>query len=91
MQAEHVRAVEGGCEITLIADGMHCAACAWLIDNALAREPGVREATANAMTGRLRLVWDPAATRLSQPLQRRRRRIASPSSDARVSTTVVSW
>lgn len=72
VQAEHVRAVEGGCEITLIADGMHCAACAWLIDNALAREPGVREATANAMTGRLRLVWDPAATRLSQPLQRLR-------------------
>ena len=72
VQAEHVREVEGGCEITLIADGMHCAACAWLIDNALAREPGVREATANAMTGRLRLVWDPAATRLSQPLQRLR-------------------
>lgn len=72
VQAEHVRRTEDGCEITLIADGMHCAACAWLIDNALTREPGIKLAQANAVTGRLRLVWDPARTRLSQALQRLR-------------------
>jgi Cu2+-exporting ATPase len=64
----HARAVEGGREITLLVDGMRCAACAWLIDRALARSAGVLEASANAVTGRVRLAWDPAATALSRPL-----------------------
>src|SRR5690349_7892634 len=49
------RAVPGGYEVVLLTDGMRCAACAWLIDRALAREPGVREVVANAVTGRIRL------------------------------------
>ena len=68
--AAHARAIPGGCELTLLADGMRCAACAWLIDRALAREPGVLEASANAVTGRIRIAWDPARTRLSAPLRR---------------------
>ncbi|MGC4029723.1 MAG: heavy metal translocating P-type ATPase [Steroidobacteraceae bacterium] len=66
----HARAVAGGREIVLLVDGMRCAACAWLIDRALAREPGVREVCANAVTGRIRLAWDPARGRLSQVLRR---------------------
>jgi len=68
--AEHAHDIEGGREITLLTDGMRCAACAWLIDRALAREPGVLDAGANAVTGRIRLAWDPRVTALSQPLQR---------------------
>ena len=68
--AGHARAVPGGRELTLLADGMRCAACAWLIDRALAREPGVLEVAANAVTGRVRIVWDPARTALSAPLRR---------------------
>ena len=68
--AEHARAVTGGRELTLLTDGMRCAACAWLIDRALAREPGVLEASANAITGRIRIAWDPARTPLSRPLRR---------------------
>ena len=68
--AEHARDIDGGREITLLTDGMRCAACAWLIDRVLAREPGVLEAGANAMTGRIRIAWDPAATPLSGPLRR---------------------
>jgi Cu2+-exporting ATPase len=68
--AEHAHAVAGGREVTLLADGMHCAACAWLIDRALAHEPGVLEVCANAVTGRLRIAWDPRRTPLSRPLQR---------------------
>ena len=64
----HARTVEGGREITLLVDGMRCAACAWLIDRALARSPGVLEASANAVTGRVRVAWDPAVTALSRPL-----------------------
>lgn len=68
--AGHARDVEGGREITVLTDGMRCAACAWLIDRALAREPGVLESTANAITGRIRIAWDPARTALSKPLAR---------------------
>ena len=68
--AGHAREVEGGREITLLTDGMRCAACAWLIDRALAREPGVLETSANAVTGRIHLSWDPARTPLSLPLRR---------------------
>ena len=68
--AEHVTSVGALREMTLQAEGMRCAACAWLIDRALAREPGVVEVGANAVTGRVRLRWDPAATRLSALLER---------------------
>lgn len=67
---EHAHAVEGGRRITLLTDGMRCAACAWLIQKALMREPGVADITANAVTGRIRIEWDPARTPLSHVLQR---------------------
>jgi Cu2+-exporting ATPase len=68
--AGHTRAVDGGREITILTDGMRCAACAWLIDRALCRDDGVREVVANAVTGRIRIVWDPQRTRLSALLSR---------------------
>ena len=68
--ADHARAVPGGRELTLLTDGMRCAACAWLIDRALSREPGVLEVSANAITGRIRIAWDPARIRLSSALRR---------------------
>ena len=67
---EHVHAVEGGREITVLTDGMRCAACAWLIDRALRREPGVLDISANAVTGRIRIAWDPSRVVLSALLQR---------------------
>ena len=70
VQAGHSRAVEGGREITLLTDGMRCAACAWLIDRALRREAGVLDCGANAVTGRIRIAWDPGRTALSVPLRR---------------------
>ena len=68
--AGHVQPCAGGREIVLLTDGMHCAACAWLIDRALRREPGVLDAGANAVTGRVRIAWDPARTALSKVLAR---------------------
>jgi Cu2+-exporting ATPase len=67
---EHALPVAGGLEITLLTDGMRCAACAWLIDQALQREPGVFDTSANAVTGRIRIGWNPARVRLSQLLGR---------------------
>jgi Cu2+-exporting ATPase len=68
--ADHARDVDGGREITVITDGMRCVACAWLIDRALSREPGVVEVGANAVTGRIRITWNPSLTPLSAPLRR---------------------
>ncbi|AXA85017.1 cadmium-translocating P-type ATPase [Lysobacter oculi] len=69
--AGHVRTLDDGArEITVLTDGMRCAACAWLLDNALRREPGVADVTANAVTGRVRIRWQPQAAPLSRPLER---------------------
>jgi len=70
VQAGHVIQGDRGSEITVVVEGMHCAACAWLIDRALLRETGVIEVVANAMTGRVRLTWDVQRTLLSRLLVR---------------------
>lgn len=63
-------ACEGGREITVLSDGMRCAACAWLIDRSLSREAGVERVQANAVTGRIRIRWNPAIQPLSKLLKR---------------------
>ena len=69
--ADHVRTLDDGSrEITVLTDGMRCAACAWLIDKALRRDEGVEDIVANAVTGRVRIRWQPQATPLSRPLSR---------------------
>lgn len=49
----------------LLFDGMHCAACAGLIEHAAARVPGVEAVQVNGATRRGVLTWDPARTRAS--------------------------
>jgi len=68
--AEHSSLVDGAREMTVLTDGMRCAACAWLIDRALRREPGVIDAVANAVTGRVVIRWDPRRTMLSTLMAR---------------------
>ncbi|HEU0153054.1 MAG TPA: heavy metal translocating P-type ATPase [Arenimonas sp.] len=70
VQAGHVVQTDAGRQITVVVEGMRCAACAWLIDRALVREPGVVEVGANAITGRVRIGWDPVRTPLSRLLSR---------------------
>jgi Cu2+-exporting ATPase len=70
VQCGHVTESADGNEITLAVEGLRCAACAWLIDRALMREPGVTAVSVNAVTGRLRLGWRPERTPLSALLQR---------------------
>jgi len=68
--AEHSRVLGTAREITVIVDGMRCAACAWLIDRVLHQLRGIEEVAVNAMTGRVRLRWQPEHLRLSQALTR---------------------
>lgn len=67
---EHAHTIKDGREIILLTDGMRCAACAWLIDRALHRERGVIDSAANAVTGRIRIAWNPRQVALSHLLQR---------------------
>ncbi|MEJ6003651.1 heavy metal translocating P-type ATPase [Paucibacter soli] len=49
--------------------GMHCAACAGIIESALRAQAGVLGAQVNAAAERLQLHWDPARTRISTLVQ----------------------
>jgi len=70
VQSGHAVPTATGREITLVVEGMHCAACSWLICRALMQVGGVGQVDANAITGRVRIGWDPARTALSQVLVR---------------------
>jgi P-type Cu2+ transporter len=52
-------------DIIISVQGMHCAACAWLIDRALSKQNGVGEVSVNAVTGRLHLRWQQDVAALS--------------------------
>ncbi|AVP96613.1 ATPase P [Ahniella affigens] len=70
VQARYAEKLGEQCAIELAVEGMHCAACAWLIGETLRRLPGVTDASASVVSARLRLVWTPGAVQLSDALQR---------------------
>ncbi len=47
----------GHCTLHLMVEGLHCAACVWLIEAVLARDARVLEGRVNMTTRRLRLRW----------------------------------
>ncbi len=51
-----------GLALTLKVENMWCPACAWLIETALARAPGVLSAACSFATDRLRVGYDPTTT-----------------------------
>ena len=56
-------------EVSLILEGITCAACIWLIEQTLAGLPGVEQVRVNYATQRALLRWDGARIRLSEILQ----------------------
>ena len=70
VQEEFVDSLGETREINLLVEGIHCAACVWLIENGLAATPGVQEARVNLTGRRLRLKWDNGRVQLSQVLRR---------------------
>ena len=50
----------------VVLEGMHCAACALTIEDALRRVPGVLQADVSAATRRARVVWQPSQVQPSQ-------------------------
>jgi Cu2+-exporting ATPase len=57
-------------EINLLVEGIHCAACVWLIEKGLAAVPGVEDARVNLTGRRLRVRWDNGRLQLSRILRR---------------------
>ena len=56
-------------EISLIIEGIRCAACVWLNETYVRRLPGVVDFGINFATHRARLIWSEADTRLSAVLR----------------------
>ncbi len=52
-------------EVLLLIDGVTCAACVWLIEQQLARQPGVLSVALNYTTRRARVSWDDRIIALS--------------------------
>jgi Cu2+-exporting ATPase len=48
---------DGRRDLDLVVEGLHCAACVWLIESILCRQPGVVSARVNMTTRRLHLCW----------------------------------
>ena len=70
VQEEFVETLGEQREINLLVEGIHCAACVWLIENGLARVPGVEEAHVNLTGRRLKVRWDNGRVKLSAILRR---------------------
>jgi len=68
-----VSSADGTTSLSLLVDGLHCAACVWLIEQVLARDPAVVSARVNLTSRRLSLRWiggAEIASRLVQAVQR---------------------
>ncbi len=60
---------DGERELSLQIEGMHCAACAWLLDNSVRRLTGVSDIQVNAGSARAEIRFDPTRVSLSRVLE----------------------
>ena len=71
LQAEFVRDLgQGRRQAHLLVEGIHCAACVWLIEKGLAAMDGIEMAEVNLAHQRLNLRWDSNKVVLSAIMQR---------------------
>lgn len=68
VQADYVDNLGDVRTIHLLVEGIHCAACVWLIEHSLAKQSGVISAEVNLTSKRLRLKWDNRLSSLSKIL-----------------------
>jgi len=69
VQSDYVDGLNDVRTIHLLVEGIHCAACAWLIENSLSKQQGVISAEVNLTSKRLRLRWDNRTAPLSSFLR----------------------
>lgn len=67
LQCEFVTTdTDGSRRAQLLVQGVRCAACSWLIENALATLPGLKSVRVDPVSTRATLHWDPAQLQLSE-------------------------
>ena len=69
VQSDYVDRLDDIRSIHLLVEGIHCAACVWLIEHSLAKQQGVVSAEVNLTSKRLHLKWDNRLAKLSTLLQ----------------------
>ncbi len=57
---------EGFCEVALVIEGIHCAACVWLNEKALDKMDGVVSVHINFTTNKAQIVWADEVVKLSK-------------------------
>jgi len=70
VQEEYIHELGETREINLLVEGIHCAACVWLIEHTLKTVPGVIKAAVNLSGKRLFVKWDNSHLQLSEIIQR---------------------
>ena len=70
VQEEFIHDLGQSREIHLLVEGIHCAACVWLIEKTMGQIPGVLSAQVNLSGKRLLLRWDNDQVKLSRIIQR---------------------
>lgn len=69
LQREFVTSdADGSQRAQVLVQGVRCAACSWLIENALGALPGMRSVRVDPVSARATLHWDPAQLQLSEVL-----------------------
>ncbi|MDD2722096.1 MAG: heavy metal translocating P-type ATPase [Gallionella sp.] len=70
VQQDFVRVEGDQRDAHLLIEGIHCAACVWLIERSMMRMPGVFSANVNMAGKRLHLRWDDTRVKLSALIRR---------------------
>jgi P-type Cu2+ transporter len=63
--AHHTRPLGSQRQVEFYLEGIHCAACVWLIEKLPTLDAGVSETRLNYGEGRVQIIYDPGATSLS--------------------------
>ncbi len=61
---------DGLCRVQLSVDGLHCAACSWLIEKMQGTVPGLKSARVRLSDGTLDMVYDPQVTSPAEVAER---------------------
>lgn len=69
VQAEYLDIVSQNRTIVLLLEGIHCAACVWLIERAIGKLTGINKAQVNLTTKQLVVAWDNRQIALSRIMQ----------------------
>jgi len=74
IQDQYLHELDGdSCEVSLILEGITCAACIWLIEQTIASLPGVEQVRVNYASQRALVRWNRESIKLSEILQGIRR------------------